>query len=729
MTEGHEVEQPGSPAVTLEQICSFVAMERSADSKEAIKQLLVLCRVLLPEEDLSESREWLDAVEGLFGIGLTQEDISKALAALEGECILFRTEAGGLALQTSVAEEKKQRIEAARDLEQRVKAEWIAEFTGSVGGLSGEVAWRVIRAYLEKVFRQHGLRAVAMLDPRVDIPSEDMRSVSDLVSEAAAQHVSGSAQGVARQAVTQFMATLGDHPKRVQYVAQLGDASFTFFTLLRDPRIADIFRENLSPLTIFLDTNFLFAVIGLDRTLPYTGLVQAVRKHSFPFKLRYHKATLRELDETVVRYAERLSRRRWVSSVSKAASAYAQIGGIEVTYHTANAGAPVSAADYFRPYRHVDVLLTDQGVEVFNADTPGWEDERQELCQRYVDYLACRGREKHHEVVEHDMRLLYAVRHMRTDNSSSLEAGALLVTWDHHLYRFDWRDSTSQGVLPCTVMPDMLMQVLRPYVPADADFERAFAETFALPEFRVVDSASAKACSRMLSLLNAYKDIPEETVVRLLSNDLLLDTLQEVRDDDEFKAEVESALVADNRELLEERAALTRGLEQEKAERKELAAKQAEEAKRQEEERKRLQKQLKGSEAKLAEARGQAEKRGALAEEAAQQAAELRKGSDTLEAKAREADARRTAAERAAFRMGIVAGLALGAVLALLFELAVHRLPIEWVVTHDRSLALPVGTCAALLLFGLGLCTPKWRKKCWGATGLSGIGLAILSLL
>ena len=83
----------------------------------------------------------------------------------------------------------------------------------------------------------------------------------------------------------------------------------------------------------------------------------------------------------------------------------------------------------------------------------------------------------------------------------------------------------------------------------------------------------------MLGLLAAYKDFPEETAIRLLSNDLLIDSLRATQDDEKFQAQVESAIASENQALLEERAALSRQVEALRADKehieKELAAEKA----------------------------------------------------------------------------------------------------------------------------------------------------------
>src|SRR5207249_2967841 len=142
------------------------------------------------------------------------------------------------------------------------------------------------------------------------------------------------------------------------------------------------------------------------------------------------------------------------------------------------------------------------------------------------------GREKPDPVIEHDMAVLETVHSLRSKASSTLDAGAVLTTCDYFLYRFDWEANRQAGNSTSTVLPSLLWQVLRPFVADSEDFDRAFSETFALPEFTLVRGGAERAASRMLSILASYKDIPEETAVKMLANDLLLTELQKKKTDE-----------------------------------------------------------------------------------------------------------------------------------------------------------------------------------------------------
>ena len=83
----------------------------------------------------------------------------------------------------------------------------------------------------------------------------------------------------------------------------------------------------------------------------------------------------------------------------------------------------------------------------------------------------------------------------------------------------------------------------------------------------------------MLCLLAAYQDFPEETAVRLLSNDVLIDHLRTAQNDEQFQAQVESAIADENSALLEEWTAMAKQVEELKSE-KDRTVKDLEQQKR-----------------------------------------------------------------------------------------------------------------------------------------------------
>ena len=102
-------------------------------------------------------------------------------------------------------------------------------------------------------------------------------------------------------------------------------------------------------------------------------------------------------------------------------------------------------------------------------------------------------------------------------------------------------------------MPNQLLQLLRPFLVVTEDFDKKFAATFAIPEFRTLASGYTSAVSKVLGYLTTLADVTEETASRILANEMLLGRVRDLAiDTPEFKRTIDSELVRDNEHLLKE---------------------------------------------------------------------------------------------------------------------------------------------------------------------------------
>jgi len=303
-----------------------------------------------------------------------------------------------------------------------------------------------------------------------------------------------------------------------------------------------------------------------------------------------------------------------------------------------------------------------------------------------------------------------------------------LISCDYFLYRFDWEASRQDGRRACVLLPNMFWQILRPFVPADQDFEKAFAETFALPEFRAIGSGGSRACSKMLQILATYKEVPEQTAMKMLANDLLLDRLRSEHDDVKFEEQVEQAFVEENRNLLEEKAALEQELKRQKARAEEEARKRQEDRAAYETKAKELSKGIESAGQQL-DAASRAITEHERAKNDAIQRAKAAEESATEARKKAEAEAEnKSKAEREALFMRVLAGIAFGGIAVGVFLVLTHALPWSWLVAHKNTIPLQIGVSATFMCASLGLFVGAWRKWCWGV-GVLTFFVTLLSLM
>jgi len=499
-----------------------------------------------------------------------------------------------------------------------------------------------------------------------------------------------------------------------------------------EPGVARHFHKKLSPLTLFFDTNFLFQICNFYGTGPQKDasyeLLRIVQRHKFPFKLRYHQATRQEMRSTIDHYG----------AILRSGQSRSIPTSLELVFHELNARTGIDVDTFLKPYEHFDVFLTDKNILIHRMQAQR-RSEHTPLLQEYRRFLEVRGKFKGEESLKHDITLLEAVHQLRSKAKSSLEAGALLVTLDMSLYRFDWEMSRMQGRRACVVLPDHFMQVLRPFVPSDSDFDRSFAATFALPEFRAMESKLSEAQQQLFSYLTSYEFIPEETAASLLTNGLLMERLHKVENDEELQKDVESAMVYENAALLEEKAVLEKLLERAEAER---AAKE---------------KQLEQEKIEVEQMKARAEQAEQLSRQQAKELASLKKqvgrqGSgeskqqkiqvdQALELAAREKQAREAAEKRAeqeallrqkteqrAHIYATVASIMFSIILIAVFELLISLIPGAWFNRYRNRYGLQAAIDSLLLFITVGFFHPHRRGWFWGVGALALLG-TILQLL
>ena len=708
----------------FEQMCNFIAVAKTGAPRETVKGLVTLCLLVFGDEGYDSAQRFCETIETLLGIVVPIGQIQSALDELEAENSLSRPAGTNYVLTPQLQITLRERVNDANNLEKQVKENWFEALDAVNVALSKEQLWKALRAYLSRTFRRHGIQAAALVDPTIDTSPENEVSLSRILKEAVDDHFEAGHRDRACNHVSTFLAELGAAPERRQYVSQLADGAFNFFLLEVPSDLAGQLRQRLNESVLFLDTNFLFGILDLHYNSQVDvshELLRAIEAHGLPFKLRYHEATAEEMRKTVSHYGSILRSRQWTRAISRAAAASRNLTGIEQKFHESNALAQIDTDEFLRPFEHFDRMLNEKKIAIYRTGEDRLQ-ARTDLFHDYQSFLKKNGRgEKPYETIMHDATVLDATRKLRTDAKSSLEAGALLISCDYFLYRFDWESARRTNRQACVLLPNIFLQLLRPFMPSDQDFDRAFAETFALPEFRALGSGGAKACSKMLQIMATYKDVPEETAFKMVSNDLLLDRLRTTSDESEFEKAVEAAFVEENRGLLEEKAAIERQLAEAERTREEQERQQQEQEELHAKERSRYEESLKLASEELAEAQN------VLKEQEKERDAATEKVQELSDLAAR-TSAEKEKADQFAFGMAAAAGVAVGILLVATFEFCVHRVPWTWLRDHDNSIGLQAGICAVLLCGSLGSFVAQWRKWCWG-TGVVGVAIALLSLL
>lgn len=287
-------------SMAFDRLIGFVAIRQTQEGDEVLRQLLMHLAAL-SNENVASLAAFCDNLDVYFGLQISEGRVQAALDQLLSGGHFRRGTDGSFKLSDEKRRAIRERIKAASDLEARVRAHWIEECVGKLPNLDAKNAWTTLEGYLSRAFRQHGIQTISLIDPSVVIPSEYQDSLRGMLKEALEQNCPGDQREDAIRCIREFLLGAGADNDRSAFMARLADCTVSYYSLTVPPDVAAQLRDKLRPLTLFLDTNVLFGLVGLDDG-PVADvsqeLVAIVRQHKLPFRLKYHSETRRELIDT-----------------------------------------------------------------------------------------------------------------------------------------------------------------------------------------------------------------------------------------------------------------------------------------------------------------------------------------------------------------------------------------------------------------------------------------------
>ena len=247
----------------FKQMASFVAIAKTRATSQVLDELVLQCFVVLPNDPLSTPDQIAEAMKVLFGVQTSPKDIGMALERLARAGKLSDVGNGHLSLDLVTKDTLLARIDDAKALEKDVRSTWLKQVHANAPSLDGDKLWITLLAYLQKAFRRHGIQAVELLNPEMEIANESQVGLSGVLDRIIAKVFAEKDRASARQAASTFFQTVALDRKRAEYVSSLADAAFNYFSLAVAPEVSEKLRGKLNNLTLFLDTNFLFGILNL----------------------------------------------------------------------------------------------------------------------------------------------------------------------------------------------------------------------------------------------------------------------------------------------------------------------------------------------------------------------------------------------------------------------------------------------------------------------------------
>lgn len=548
------------------QLCHLLSLDRGGKVQGAVESLILMVLYIDPRVGrCADPDELALAIATYFGVEI---DVTAVRAGIEnqlqtGGLLIDRVSAPNLIVLSADAKaDVATRVENATQLESRVRADWIAEASEIADGADSDALWQALQSYLGLVFRQHGVEAIQLLDSTADGPavSDTLGFMLDQAIKRA--NLVAHELGVKRAIAAFFHNNL---LTRLRYMSELLDGTFTFFALTISDSTAEYLKGQIPSLDLFLDTNVILSMVGLqDNPMQDLSaeLLKKIDAEGHPIQLHCHERTLQEISELQEAVTKALGAKRYSSQLSEAfvqsAESHASRFGVEARFHRLNMEHEIDVGAFLARFNHIEELAAAKKVRIYRpASSDSEEPAKETYIAAFEQFLQeyRPNRPRRYEARDHDVAVWISLQRLRSFSKNALRSGALLLSFDQALYSFDKsflmnQPSGKKG--PTVALPNHLLQLLRPLRKGSTDYDEQFLAVFATPEFRTAQSGYENTVTNVMKYLASFEDVPKETAVLILNDDLLMGRLNDMdAQSEEFAHLIEKTVLTENAALME----------------------------------------------------------------------------------------------------------------------------------------------------------------------------------
>jgi len=539
--------------------------------EHAIDNMIEHVILLEPSESFTNESAIKESLALNFGIKFTVDEIKSSLDRLKRNNMVIRT-GTSITLEPDRKLNLQKQIKEREELEKKVALSWKAKLMSLNRTLTDsdcDILWQEQKRYLALVFQRHGAECISLFSRNTTTYNDVLSKTLKDILEQIISKLPPSLHEIAKSEFPKIFDS--DDTDRCEYLMQLLDTTFVLFSLGIDDKSAIYIRESLIDIILFLDTNFLMGLLNLHIN-PLNEVskqvLQLIRDNKFQIKLYYSIETAREFQKQIQIAEGYLCGRQWSQDLSMAAVESRSVTGILAAYHELNTKQNIDPEQFLSKYKHFDTLLKDFGIDLYPDSFKNIQGDKatKEEVKEYSSFLfSWRFNIKPESSLWHDIFNKHIIHSLRKEAQTFWRAKYFFLTCDYTLIVYDRecrKKINSQDVAFC-LLPNHLLQMLRPFITRTEDYDRAFIEAFALPQFRTVGSNRANLCSKILSALSIYKDIKKETAIRILTNNILLDQLKDIDEKtDEFTQIIENEFVKEAGRAIEDAQKAKKELEE-----------------------------------------------------------------------------------------------------------------------------------------------------------------------
>jgi hypothetical protein len=428
------------------------------------------------------------------------------------------------------------KLSGKRDRDSHIQRKWEHELQQRHGLLAMQTAslWTGLQQLVASILNTHAAEAAAFLYQGHDAEKIGFSAAVANRFPIVDSFVPADLRQIARTEYPQFFDR--DDDDRRHYLADRVQAAFAFHLLSIDPQASELVQANVREKTLYLDTNFLYRLLGIHGpALAHGPAITIEISEALNCRLLVARETV---DEFVRSLRAEMNRVRTVpierSDYQRIAAT--QHGGdwafAQAYYREVASGAVRSVDEFDRKYSNVRAILSRWKVEV---DEDAFLSEEESLDPDFKDLWSALNQwhndSKGSSTIDHDVFLLRNIRRRRTSQSTTLaQVDVWLLTYDRGLTAFSAHRTRRGGFSPC-ILADSWLQIARPFFPRTTDYERAFVSMLQHPLLATGSSVVPfDHVSTALNRLERYRELPPQLVAAMVADGEFHRRLGEARD-------------------------------------------------------------------------------------------------------------------------------------------------------------------------------------------------------
>jgi hypothetical protein len=445
-------------------------------------------------------------------------------------------------------------------IEERALREWelaVRRLRPSVSDEDMELLHRDLLDWLHEIIVRHGAEAAMMLYPEEDRARRFFDEVGARGFEQLPER-ERDLSAVREQALPLFIRC--PTPDQRRFLAGLLNTSFYMSVLTIDPDAKHLVQEQMKGCRLYLDTNFLYAVLGAappEEVYSSRRLIKLCQE--LGFELAITPWTINELRTSIGRARREIDGQRAFMRPELGDMMLRLSGdkGFNRFFWQAYNEKRTHPKDVFDRLEHFDSELEKYGIAVVTAGCAAIESQDEQV-RLYASLLNSERWPEQREwvVLEHDAKCRLVVERLRgAGNVRVSNARYWFLTYDGKLPRFASRvpdNGDRVPELPFCISPSAWVQIIRALTPRTEDYDRTVVDLLTSPFVgyrRAVDPAVVR---EVIGRMDHFEDASPETALAVLTDTAKVRDIEHAvsaEDEETVELTIQAAYSAKAREM------------------------------------------------------------------------------------------------------------------------------------------------------------------------------------